>query len=78
MARFYFQQYLNGRRLAPDRRGQESGSAAEACSYAFRREPGLLRTTLRNAAKDTFLSTEISDGTHTLFIIGGKVTSEKA
>jgi hypothetical protein len=77
MPQFYFQQHMNGQRLAADRRGREFGSVAEAHDYALCRAPGLLSKTLRLKAKDTYLSTEISDGERTLYIIRGKVTSEK-
>ena len=76
MPQFYFRQYVNGQRMAKDREGREFASPAEACTYAVRRAPGLLRKTLRSDA-NTYLSTELSDGERTLFIIRGKVTSEK-
>jgi hypothetical protein len=75
--RFYFQQYVNGRLLARDQRGREFGSVDEACTYALCRAPGILRKNLRSSAKDTFVSTAISDGKRTLYIIRGKITSEK-
>ena len=78
MPRFYFQQHMNGRRLAEDRRGRLFGNAAEACTYALCRTPRLLNKNLRSTPKDTYLSTEVSDGKRTLFIIRGKITSEKA
>jgi hypothetical protein len=78
MPRFYFQQHMNGRRLAEDRRGHLFGNVAQACDYALCRAPRLLNKSLRSAPKDTYLSTEVSDGKRTLFIIRGKVTSEKA
>jgi hypothetical protein len=62
--------------MAKDRKGREFASLTEACTYAVRRTPGLLRKTLRLDA-NTYLSTEISDGERTLFVIRGKVTSEK-
>jgi hypothetical protein len=76
MPRFYFQQHLNGQRLAEDRRGRLFGNAAEAYSYALCRAPRLLNKTLRSTPKDTYLSTVVSDGKRTLFIIRGKITSE--
>ncbi|SED17763.1 DUF6894 family protein [Bradyrhizobium erythrophlei] len=78
MPRFYFQQHMNGRRLVADRRGRLFGNVAEACGYARCRAPRLLSKALRSAPKDTYLSTEVSDGNRTLFIIRGKITSEKA
>ena len=77
MPRFYFQQYMNGRRSAEGRRGRDFGSVAEACAYALCRAPDLLRKNIRATAKDTYLSTEVSDGERTLYIIRGKVTSER-
>jgi hypothetical protein len=80
MTRFYFRQHMNGQRMAKDREGHEFASLAEACTYAVRRVPGLLRKILRldtNLDTNTYLSTEISDGERTLSIIRGKVTSEK-
>jgi hypothetical protein len=76
MTRFYFRQHMNGLRMAKDREGHEFASLAEACAYALRRVPGLLRKILR-LDTNTYLSTEISDGERTLSIIRGKVTSEK-
>ena len=76
MPRFYFRQYINGQQTAKDWTGREFVSNAEACTYAVRRTPGLLRKFLRTDA-NTFLSTEISDGERTLFIIRGKITCEK-
>jgi hypothetical protein len=75
--RFYFRQYVNGQWMAKDRRGREFASPAEACTYGIRRAPALLRRFLRPKV-NTYLSTEISDGKRTLFIIRGKVISEKA
>ena len=75
MPRFYFQHHMNGRRFAEDRRGRLFGNAAEACSLPRAR---LLNKNLRSTPKDTYLSTEVSDGKRTLFIIRGKITSEKA
>lgn len=76
MPQFYFRQHVNGRQMAKDHKGREFASAAEARTYAVRCAPGLLRKTLRLDA-NTYLSTEISDGERTLYIIRGKVTSEK-
>ena len=76
MPRFYFRQYVNGQQMAKDRRGREFADPAEACMYGVRSVPGLLRKNMRPRV-NTYLSTEISDGNRTLFIIRGKVTSEK-
>jgi hypothetical protein len=76
MPQFYFRQYMNGQQMAKDWEGREFTSLAEARAYAVRHAPGLLRKILRLDA-NTYLSTEISDGERTLFIIRGKVTSEK-
>ncbi|MET4072667.1 hypothetical protein ABID58_007496 [Bradyrhizobium sp. S3.2.6] len=76
MPRFYIRQYINGQQMAKDQKGREFANAAEACTYAVRRAPGLLRKIMRPQA-NTFLSTEVSDGERTRFIIRGKVTSEK-
>jgi hypothetical protein len=78
MPRFYFQQHMNGQRVAEDRQGRLFGNAAEACSYALCRAPRLLDKTVRSTPKDTHLSTVVSDGKRTLFIVRGKITSEKA
>jgi hypothetical protein len=78
MPRYYFQQHMNGRRLAEDRQGRLFGNAAEACSYALCRAPRLLNKTLRSTPKDTYLSTVVSDGKRIRFIIRGKITSERA
>jgi hypothetical protein len=78
MPRFYFQHHMNGRRFAEDRRGRLFDKAAEACTYALCHAPRLLNKSLRSTPNDTYLSTEVSDGKRTLFIIRGKITSEKA
>jgi hypothetical protein len=78
MPRFYFQQHMNGQQLAEDRRGRLFGDAAEACAYALRRAPRLLNKSLRSTPKDTYLGTVVSDGKRNLFIIRGKITSERA
>jgi len=59
MPKFYFRQYMNGQQMAKDQEGREFASLAEACTYAVRRAPGLLRKTLSLDA-NTYLSTEIS------------------
>jgi hypothetical protein len=76
MPRFYFRQSINGQRMAKDQEGREFTNVAQACIHAVRRAPGLLRKILRPQA-NTYLSTEISDGERTQFIIRGKVTCEK-
>jgi hypothetical protein len=77
MPRFYFRHYINGRWMAKDQKGRVFASAAEACTYAVRRAPGVLRKLVRPDA-NTFLTTEVSDGERARFFIRGKVTSEKA
>ena len=76
MPQFYFRQYMNGQQMAKDGDGREFASLTDACTYTIRRAPGLLSKILRLDA-NTYLATEISDGERTLFIIRGKVTSEK-
>ena len=76
MTQFYFRQHVNGQRMAKDLKGREFASLAEACIYAMRSAPVLLRKTLRLGA-NTYISTEISDDERTRYIIRGKVTSEK-
>ncbi len=73
---FYFQQHLNGRQSSNNRRARQFDSGADACVHAFYSMPGLLRKNL-SKRKDTFVSTEVSDGKRTLYIVRGKVTSEK-
>lgn len=77
MPRFFFRNYVNGQWMSKDGRGREFASPREACTFAVRRVPGLLRKELRLNA-NTYLSTEVSDGERTRFIIRGKITSEKA
>jgi hypothetical protein len=43
MPQFYFRQYTNGQQMAKDQEGREFASLAEACTYAVRRAPGLLK-----------------------------------
>jgi hypothetical protein len=62
--------------MAEDRKGREFGNAAEACTHAVRRVPGLLRKYLR-LETNTYLATEVSDGERRRCVIRGKVTFEK-
>jgi hypothetical protein len=71
MPRFYFRQYINGQRMAKDHEGREFANVAEACIHAVRRAPGLLRKILRPQS-NTYLSTEISDGSGPTLLLGGK------
>jgi hypothetical protein len=73
---FYFQRHVNGRRSANNRRGRQFDSEADARVHASYSTPRLLRKNL-SSEKDTFVSTEVSDGKRTLYIVRGKVTSEK-
>ncbi len=73
MPRFYFRQHMNGQPMPKHQKGREFANPADACIDAVRRTPGLLRKILRPDA-NTFLSTEVSDGERTRFIIRGKVT----
>ncbi|MEA2882884.1 MAG: hypothetical protein QOH32_2140 [Bradyrhizobium sp.] len=73
MPQFYFNRYVNGRRLPTDRRGREFTSEEEARTYAVWRMPALLRKTLRSARTDIFIATEVSDGERTLCIVRGKL-----
>jgi hypothetical protein len=70
---FYFNLYVNGRRLPNDRRGIQFASEQEARTYAVCRTPALLRKTLRSATTDIYLATEVSDGERTLCIVRGKL-----
>ena len=73
---FYFQQHVNGRRSANNPRVRQFDSNADARVYASGSTPGLLKKNL-STGKDTFVSTEVSDGKRTLYIVRGKVTSEE-
>ena len=73
---FYFQQHVNGRKSEDNRRGHRFGSEDAARVYASGRPPSLLRKNL-SPGKNTFVSTEVSDGKRTFYIVRGKVTSEK-
>jgi hypothetical protein len=73
MPQFYFNQYVNGRRLPDDRRGRQFTSEEEARTYAVWRTPALLRKILRSATTDIYLATEVSDGERTLCIVRGKL-----
>jgi hypothetical protein len=77
MPHFYFNQYVNGRRLPNDRRGRQFTSEEEARTYAVRRTPALLRKTLRSATTDIYLATEVSDGERILCIVRGKVLTHE-
>lgn len=77
MTRFYFHRSMNGRRLSEDLRGRLFESSAEAWVHAFRRAPAFLKEAVRTKTENTYLSTEISDGTRILYIVRAKVTSEK-
>jgi hypothetical protein len=76
MPKFYFRHYVNGQWITENWRGAFT-SPSEACTYAVRRAPDLLRKVLR-LNMNTYLSTEVSDGERTRFIIRGKITSERA
>jgi hypothetical protein len=73
MPQFYFNRYVNGRRLPNDRLGRQFISEEEARAYAVRRTPALLRKTLRSATTDIYLATEVCDGERTLCIVRGKL-----
>jgi hypothetical protein len=73
MPQFYFNQYVNGRRLPNDRCGRQFTSEEEARTYALCRTPALLRKLLRSATTDIYLATEVCDGERTLYIVRGKV-----
>ncbi len=77
MPKFYFRHYVNGQWITNGFRGREFASPSEACTYAVSCIPDLLRRVLR-LDTNTYLSTEVSDGERTRFIIRSKVTSEKA
>lgn len=70
MPKFYFRHYVNGQWIT-NWRAREFASPSEACTYAVRRAPDLLRKMLR-LNTNTYLSTEVSDGERTRFIIRGK------
>jgi hypothetical protein len=73
--RFYFHQYLNGQ-FVEDRLGRQFPSAKEACEHAVHRTPAVLRK-VAGPTSNTYLATEITDGTRTVVIVRGKVIIEK-
>jgi hypothetical protein len=77
MPRYYFHQHMNGRRLAEDRRGRLFGNVTEACTYALcRARPAF--STGSFAPLPRIRTSALKYPMRTLFIIRGKITSEKA
>jgi hypothetical protein len=75
MPRFYFHQYLNGRRVE-DEQGEVFASADEASSCALRRTLARLKRAVRDA-NDNYLAIEVTDGRRLFYIVRGKTLVEK-
>ena len=75
MPLFYFHQRSNGK-LAEDGRGRQFGNADQACEHAVHRTPTLLRKLLRSTS-NTYHSTEVTDGEHSLCVVRVTVIVER-
>jgi hypothetical protein len=76
MQRFYFHQRANGR-LLEDQLGLQFATSDEARAHAMHLTPAILRRIVRATDANTYLSTEVSDGTRTLCVIRGTVIIER-
>jgi hypothetical protein len=75
MPRFYFHKHLNGQTV-PDRRGISLRNENEAWAHAVRCTPLALRKSV-SPGKNTYLAWEVSDGERTIYVVRGKVVTEK-
>jgi hypothetical protein len=75
MARYYFHRRANGA-LAVDRRGRQFESPDAACDYAVRRTPSILAGLFQSRI-NTYLSTEVTDGDRSLFVVRGTIIIER-
>jgi hypothetical protein len=71
MSRYYFHRRANGE-LARDRRGRQFESHDAACDHAVRRTPSILGKLIQS----TYLTTEVTDGERSLFVVRGTVIIE--
>lgn len=75
MPRYYFHQHVRGERTE-DRRGELFPTNAAACHRAAERMPtGLKRAAERS--RNTYVTTEVTDGIRTLFVVRGTVIVER-
>jgi hypothetical protein len=74
MSRYYFHRRANGE-LARDRRGRQFESHDAACDHAVRRTPSILGKLIQSTT-NTYLTTEVTDGERSLFVVRGTVIIE--
>jgi hypothetical protein len=75
MSRYYFHRRANGE-LARDRRGRQFESYDSACDHAVRRTPSILGKLIQSTT-NTYLTTEVTDGERSLFVVRGTVIIER-
>jgi hypothetical protein len=75
MPRYYFHQHVRGEKTE-DQRGELCPTHAAACQRAAERMPaGLKRAAERS--RNTYVTTEVTDGIRTLFVVRGTVIVER-
>jgi hypothetical protein len=75
MSRYYFHRRANGE-LARDRLGRQFESHDAACDHAVRRTPSILGKLIQSTT-NTYLTTEVTDGERSLFVVRGTVIIER-
>ena len=75
VSRYYFHRRTNGE-LARDRRGRQFESHGAACDHAIRRTPSILGKLIQSTT-NTYLTTEVTDGERSLFVVRGTVIIER-
>ena len=75
MSRYYFHHRTNGE-LASDRRGRQFESHDAACDHAVRLTPAILGKLIQSTT-NTYLTTEVTDGERSLFVVRGTVIIER-
>jgi hypothetical protein len=74
MPRYFFHQHVRGQ-MTEDPHGELFPTDAAACHQAAERMPsGLKRAAVR--ARNTYVTTEVTDGSRTLFVVRGTVIVE--
>ncbi|MET4275741.1 MULTISPECIES: hypothetical protein [unclassified Bradyrhizobium] len=75
MPRYYFHQHVRGKKTE-DQRGELFPTNAAACHRAAERMPaGLKRAAERS--RNTYVTTEVTDGSRILFVVRGTVIVEQ-
>ncbi|WP_162268445.1 DUF6894 family protein [Bradyrhizobium sp. DASA03076] len=75
MPRYFFHQHVRGQRIE-DQRGKLFPTDATACHRAVQRMPAnLTRAAVR--FRNTYVTTEVTNGDRTLFVVRGTVIVER-